>query len=112
LLAQAIINLLENALQYTQDGESIIFTLKQEDSLTFLSIENTGIMLADNQLAELTKPFVRLDNARSNEGNGLGLSLVKAIAHVHSADFKLSINDNHFTAQINFMRPLHEMVNL
>jgi signal transduction histidine kinase len=103
LLAQAIINLLENALRYTQAGESIRFSLKQVDSLTSLSIENTGIMLSDNQLTELTKPFVRLDNARSNEGNGLGLSLVKAIAHAHSADLKLSINDNRFTAQINFV---------
>ncbi|KDN96703.1 sensor histidine kinase [Hydrogenovibrio marinus] len=102
LLAQAIINLLENALHYTQTGESIIFSLKQQGASINLSIVNTGVTLMKQQLEEITKPFVRLENARSSEGNGLGLSLVKAIFNTHGSDLKLKVIDNRFMAEALF----------
>ncbi len=102
LLAQAIINLLENALQYTPANQSITFSLQQKHSGILLSIENTGVVVTENQLIEITKPFVQLDNARSRSGNGLGLSLVKAIFNAHGSDLQLSVNDQHFTAEAIF----------
>jgi signal transduction histidine kinase len=102
LLAQAIINLFENALQYTQVNETVNFSLEQKNSLIHLSVTNSGVTLTVNQLEEITKPFVRLDDARSKEGNGLGLSLVKAIFNAHGSDLKLKVIDHHFTAEAVF----------
>lgn len=102
LLAQAIINLLENALQYTQPKQRICFLLEQKHSRIHISVENTGITLTQQELEEITKPFIRLDNARSTEGNGLGLSLVKAIFNAHGSELKLSSNNDHFSANVTF----------
>lgn len=102
LLAQAMINLFENALQYTHSGESIYFSVMKNRGLTSLAIENTGIALTEEQLKEITKPFVRLDNARSSEGNGLGLSLVKAIFNVHGSELQLTVTNNKFMAEAIF----------
>lgn len=104
LLAQAMINLLENALQYTPAGESIDFSVMQNRGLISLSIENTGVTLTEQQLNDITKPFVRLDNARSSEGNGLGLSLVKAIFTAHDSELQLKVTNNRFTAEAVFNR--------
>ena len=102
LLAQAIINLLDNALQYTPAGEGITFSLEQKNSLVHLSVVNTGVSLTELELKEITKPFVRLDNARSSEGNGLGLSLVKAIFNAHGTDLKLKVSNYRFLAEAVF----------
>ncbi|HHS99793.1 MAG TPA: HAMP domain-containing histidine kinase, partial [Thiomicrospira sp.] len=102
LLAQAIINLLENALQYTHENERIIFILEEKDEFVYFSVTNTGVSLTGKQLEDITQPFIRLDNARSKEGNGLGLSLVKSIFHVHSAKLKLKSKKQYFTAETVF----------
>jgi signal transduction histidine kinase len=102
LLAQAIINLLENALQYTPENGEINFVLEMKGSAIRLSISNSSAPLSAKQLEAITKPFVRLDESRTTEGNGLGLSLVKAIVKVHGAELKLESSNQFFTAEATF----------
>jgi signal transduction histidine kinase len=99
LLAQAIINLLENALNYTHSGERIEFRLQlTPKNRVEIRIDNSGVDIKQEQLLEIQKPFVRLDSARSDQGNGLGLPMVKAICDVHHSTLKLSIKANLFSA--------------
>jgi len=92
LLAQAVSNLLDNAIKYTPAGGHIALTLGQEQGTTVLSVADSGPGIPAAQRDKVLERFVRLDSARSTLGNGLGLSLVKAVASLHGA--RLLLDDN------------------
>lgn len=89
LLAQAVSNLLENALKYTPAGGAITLRLRRNDGDMELSVADTGPGIPSAQRRRVLERFVRLDNARHTPGNGLGLSLVQAVARLHQAEFQL-----------------------
>ncbi len=98
LMSQAVSNLIENAIKYTPKGGKVkLELLKTSKGLVEISIcdNGPGIPLADRE--RVKSRFVRLDKSRTQPGNGLGLSLVDAVAHFHNADFILSSIDNHNT---------------
>jgi signal transduction histidine kinase len=93
LLAQAITNLLDNAVKYTPAGGNIrLEALRQHDTIT-ITVSDNGPGIPSEQHEQVFTRFKRLDNARSTSGNGLGLSLVKAVAELHGATVQLQ--DNH-----------------
>lgn len=92
LLLQALLNLVDNAIKYTKTGKIKIIVSKETGGAS-LSVSDTGAGIPEDQRAKVLEQFVRLDPARSTRGNGLGLSLVAAIARLHEAD--LSLDDNH-----------------
>ena len=93
LLAQAITNLLDNAVKYTPVGGEIHLAATQQAGNITITVADNGPGIPEVQREQVFKRFTRLDNARSTPGNGLGLSLVKAVAELHSATVQL--DDNH-----------------
>ncbi|MBV7435546.1 HAMP domain-containing protein [Cardiobacteriaceae bacterium TAE3-ERU3] len=93
LLAQAIINLLDNAVKYTPQGGHINLTAKKLNRQVVISVSDDGEGIPDQQREEVIKRFVRLDSARSTPGNGLGLSLVSAIVALHGGTLNLLDNN-------------------
>ncbi len=89
LLFQALLNLVDNAIKYTETGE-IMVTVAQEAEDVILRVTDTGPGIAESDQARVLEQFVRLDTARTSQGNGLGLSLVSAIAKLHGAEMQLS----------------------
>jgi len=89
LLAQAISNLLDNAIKYSPaNGKiSLLATGKM------IQISDNGPGIPVQEYNHVMDRFVRLDNARSTQGNGLGLSLVKAVSELHDAI--VNLEDNH-----------------
>lgn len=92
LLSQAVSNLLDNAIKYSPRGGLVLVQVEHMDEGARISVSDSGpgIPVADRE--RVVQRFTRLDQARSTPGNGLGLSLVKAIAGLHGA--KLSFADN------------------
>lgn len=92
LLAQALSNLLENALNYGAAGGEITLFVRQDDDRIRLGVADRGpgIPLADQ--AEARRRFGRLDTSRTTAGAGLGLALVEAIAHAHNGVLELGDN--------------------
>lgn len=85
LIEQAIINLLNNAIKYSNgDSEIKINVIKQENEIK-ISIEDQGSGIPEEHLSRLFERFYRVDKARSRKlgGTGLGLSIVKHIALAH-----------------------------
>src|SRR5205807_5894738 len=91
LLTQALANLVENALRHTPPGTRIDVRLEGDPATgARLSVEDDGPGVAEADLAHLSDRFYRGESSRTTPGNGLGLSLVSAVAELHGA--KLDLN--------------------
>ncbi len=93
LLAQAVSNLLDNAIKYTDTGGQIILDASQQHQIVMINISDNGVGIPADKYGLVLERFFRLDSARSTSGNGLGLSLVKAVINLHGAS--LEFEDNH-----------------
>ncbi len=85
-IAQALGNLLANALKFTPEGGTVRLVARlQSDGAVHLIVEDTGIGMAEGTIAAALEPFRQLDGslARQFEGAGLGLSISKALAELH-----------------------------
>jgi signal transduction histidine kinase len=90
-LAQALANILDNAIKYTPEGGAIMLRARRTSSgeLEF-SVTDTGPGVPEADRARVVQRFVRLENSRSEPGAGLGLSLVQAVAASHGGRLELS----------------------
>lgn len=90
-LAQALANLLDNAVKYTPAGGAIMLRVRRRSSGEIeFSVTDTGPGVPDEDRARVVERFVRLENSRSEPGSGLGLSLVAAVAEAHGGRLELS----------------------
>ncbi len=92
LLLQMVANLTENAIRHTPKGIRISLVLENTASGPVAMISDTGPGIPEDQCKKVFEHFYRLDTARATVGNGLGLSLVAAIAKLH--DIQLELRDN------------------
>jgi signal transduction histidine kinase len=102
LLAQALANLLDNAIKYSPEGARITLTLSAADSRVELTVADSGPGVPDEACGKLTGRFYRLDASRSTPGSGLGLSLVAAVAQLHDARLELSGNNPGLRVTVTF----------
>jgi signal transduction histidine kinase len=91
LLSQAVANLLDNALKY--GGGEVRLSAHQQDGRAALEVSDTGPGIPEDEREAVFDRFVRLEPSRSTPGNGLGLSLVRAVARLHNGTVALA--DNH-----------------
>ncbi len=93
LLAQALSNLIENALRYgAEDGGEVDVTVEPGEKRIRIAVADRGPGIPHARREEALKRFGRLDSSRSDEGAGLGLALVKSIAHLHEGELHLDDN--------------------
>jgi signal transduction histidine kinase len=92
LLAQAIGNLMDNAIKYTPKDGAIELCVKPTAETVAVSVADSGPGIPDSEKAHVLERFVRLESSRHTPGNGLGLSLVKAVAEFHHAELVLGDN--------------------
>ena len=92
LLAQALANLLDNAIKYTAAG-AVRLTLVETAAGPELSIADSGPGIAAADRDRVQERLVRLDADRTTPGSGLGLSLVRAVAALHGATLRLDDNE-------------------
>lgn len=101
LIAQALVNLVENGQRHTPIGSTITVTLRRSGSDALLTVADNGPGVAAVDWSKITKRFVRLDRSRSTSGHGLGLNLVSAVARLHSGSLAFSDNAPGLTAVIS-----------
>ena len=93
LMAQAIANVLDNAVKFTPADGRISVVVRHRNGAVVLTIADSGpgIPRADRQ--KVLERFVKLEGSRTGPGAGLGLSLVAAVAKLHGAELRLGGND-------------------
>jgi signal transduction histidine kinase len=92
LLSQAIANLLDNALKYTREG-GVTLRARATGDEARVEVADTGPGVPVDRREAVFDRFVRLEGSRSTPGNGLGLSLVRAVAKLHSGACWLEDNE-------------------
>jgi len=92
LIAQSISNIIDNAVKYTPESGTIDIYVKENEKSVEISVSDSGPGVNSKDYKNITKRFVRLDTSRHTPGNGLGLSLVEAVAGLHNSD--LVFEDN------------------
>jgi len=90
-LEQVFINLLDNAVKYTDKGE-VELALSREDGKAVIRVRDTGPGIAPEHLPRLFERFYVVDKGRSRQlgGTGLGLSIVKHIVLLHGGEVSVS----------------------
>ena len=82
---QVLINLLSNAVKFTPEGGSVRLDARRQGRMLVFEVSDTGIGIAEEDLARLCRPFVQVQNdyTRQFEGAGLGLSIAKGLVELH-----------------------------
>lgn len=89
-IAQALSNILDNAIKYTPAGGAVMLRVRRRSSGDIeMSVTDTGPGVPAADRARVTERFVRLEHSRSLPGVGLGLSLVAAVARSHRGQLEL-----------------------
>lgn len=95
LIAQALANLVDNAIKYTPQGGEVRIRAGLTDQGIDLSVADSGPGIPPEDRSRVVERFVRLEASRNSPGTGLGLSLVAAVAHFHNAELVLEDNQPH-----------------
>ena len=84
-LQQVIMNLVSNAVKYSNDGGTVSVTVKEDEDRGILLVEDEGIGIGEKELKLIFERFYRTDRSRSRKtgGAGIGLTIVKAIVQAH-----------------------------
>jgi two-component system sensor histidine kinase SenX3 len=112
-LIMAVLNLVENAINYSPENTKVSVVVKIKDELLEISVTDQGIGIAEGELARVFERFYRVDPARSRMtgGTGLGLSIVKHVALNHGGDIKVWSKEgvgSTFTLQLPIAKSLEE----
>lgn len=90
-LKQVVANLLYNAINYTPNNGQVTLTVKEENGLVEISVEDDGMGIPSEMCDRIFERFYRVDKARSRNtgGTGLGLAIVKHIVEAHDGSIKV-----------------------
>jgi signal transduction histidine kinase len=90
-VTQIVLNLLTNAVKFTPPGGSILLSCNVLDDGVAMTVEDTGIGMAPEDIPVALSAFGQLDNpyTRGHQGTGLGLPMVKALAELHGGRFHI-----------------------
>jgi cell cycle sensor histidine kinase DivJ len=106
-LSQIVINLVSNAIKFTDRGGRVVVSARRDDAALLLSVEDTGVGIGEDDLPRLGEAFfqARASYDRRHDGTGLGLSIVKGLVRLHggSTDIRSRLGEG---TRVNVRLPL------
>ncbi len=91
MIRQAISNLVDNAVKYTNDGGNVKVSVDTDDTSVYIKVKDNGVGIAKEHIQHLFDRFYRVDKARSRSsgGTGLGLDIANTIAVIHGGKIEV-----------------------
>jgi len=102
LLFDAVANLVDNAIKHGREAGRVTVEVAQNDAGAVISVIDDGPGIPDDERQHVFERFYRLERSRHMSGNGLGLSLVAAVARTHGARIELADNEPGLKCQLQF----------
>jgi signal transduction histidine kinase len=93
LLIRLIVNLLDNAIKYTERG-SITLSAEEQAAWAIIEVADTGIGIPSEHLPHIFERFYTVESSRSSSGTGLGLSIARQIVEVHGGRIEVQSEVN------------------
>lgn len=94
LMFQVWINVIENAIKFSNVGGKINIKLYKDDDKIVASIKDNGIGMQEDELEKIFERFYQIDKSHSEEGSGLGLAIVKRIITLSNGELKINSKEN------------------
>jgi two-component system cell cycle sensor histidine kinase PleC len=106
---QVLLNLLSNAVKFTPQGGSVQVAAERSDDTVRISVRDTGIGIAAEDLERLARPFEQIESqhAKTQQGTGLGLALSKALVEMHGGSLALTSSPGQGTTA-SFTLPIRQ----
>src|ERR1700733_14677215 len=106
-LRQVMLNLLSNAIKYNRPGGKVTLSMETSDAGVHLSVEDTGLGMTEEQLANIFEPFNRLGREHTNiEGTGIGMTLVRQLVELMGGSISVkSVSGTGTTVHVLLPRP-------
>jgi signal transduction histidine kinase len=102
LLFDAVANLVDNAIKHGREAGRVTVDVRQSDAGAVIAVSDEGPGIPGDEFRNVFKRFYRLERSRPTPGNGLGLSLVAAVARLHGAQIEMLNNAPGLTIQLCF----------
>jgi len=104
LLFDAIANVVDNAIKFGGEAAQVTVEVAERDGIALVSVADHGPGIPVEERKYVLKRFYRLERSRHTLGNGLGLSLVAAVAKMHDAQIEMLDNTPGLVFQLWFRR--------
>ena len=103
-LQTVVSNVINNAVKYSTFGQRVKINLAIESKFGYLTVENEGVHIEEDEITKLWEPFYRTEKSRNKDtgGSGLGLYIVKTILDLHSFSYKLENSEAGIRFTMNF----------
>ena len=101
-MSRVVGNLVENILKYSLSGTRVFISASERDGKIVMEFKNIASYLMDFDAEEILARFVRGDESRSTDGNGLGLAIAKSYVEACRGSFDVTIDGDLFKATISF----------
>ena len=103
-MSRVLSNLISNILKYTMKNTRVFITASEKDGMIVMEFKNISAYPLDFDVEEITQRFVRGDEARTAEGNGLGLAIAKSYTEICNGTFEIVVDGDMFKAIIKFRK--------
>lgn len=102
LLKHVWINLIDNAIKFSDEGGKVEINIADKDELLSVSVSNNGGGILPEQQKRIFQKFYQADESHSSEGNGIGLAVVKGVTELHKGTVSVYSEDNttEFTVEL------------
>jgi signal transduction histidine kinase len=110
LLFEAIANLVDNAVKHGRHAGQVTVEVKERNGAAVIAVADDGPGIPLDEYPHVVKRFYRLERSRCTPGNGLGLSLVAAVARLHGAQLEMAETSPGFKIGLRFCPPAADEV--
>lgn len=85
-IQQVVVNLLHNAIKFTQQGGSVVIGASQQARAIRFFVQDSGIGISSNDLTRIFERFYKVDRSRASSGTGLGLAIARHLVEAHQGE--------------------------